>query len=74
VFSKKATDTLPEHYRSDHYIHLKEGALTAQLGRAPLYRMSSEELELYKKYINNNLLKGFITMSIAPYQSPVLFV
>ena len=36
--------------------------------------MSSEELELCKKYINDNLSKGFITASMAPYQSPVLFV
>ena len=36
--------------------------------------MSSKELELCKKYINDNLSKGFITVSMAPYQSPVLFV
>ena len=74
AFSKKAADTLPEHRGSDHHIHLEEGASTAQLGRAPLYRMSSEELELCKKYIDDNLSKGFITASMAPYQSPVLFV
>ena len=67
AFSKKAADTLPEHRGSDHHIHLEEGASTAQLGRAPLYRMSSEELELCKKYIDNNLSKGFITTSMAPY-------
>ena len=31
------------------------------------YKILKLELKLYKKYINNNLLKGFITTSIVPY-------
>jgi hypothetical protein len=36
--------------------------------------MSREELDLMKKYIEDNLSKGFIKASKAPFASPVLFV
>jgi hypothetical protein len=36
--------------------------------------MLREELNLMKKYIKDNLLKGFIKASKAPFASPVLFV
>jgi RNase H-like domain found in reverse transcriptase/Reverse transcriptase (RNA-dependent DNA polymerase)/Integrase zinc binding domain len=74
VFSKKAADTLPEHGPSDHHITLDKEAEASQLGHAPLYRMSQEELDLCKEFINENLNKGFIEASQAPYASPVLFV
>ena len=69
VFSKQKADQLPEHRSSDHRIELEEGADTTQLGKAPLYRMSAEELELCKDYINENLSKGFITASSAPFSA-----
>jgi hypothetical protein len=64
VFSKKAADTLPEYRKSDHYITLEEDV--SQLGHVLLYRMSDEELEFCKKYINENFSKGFIEASSAP--------
>jgi hypothetical protein len=36
--------------------------------------MSKEELDLVRKFIDENLSKGFITASLAPFASPVLFV
>jgi hypothetical protein len=36
--------------------------------------MLREELDLVKKYIKDNLLKGFIKASKAPFASPILFV
>jgi hypothetical protein len=36
--------------------------------------MSLEELEAAKKYITENLYKGFIVPSSAPYASPILMV
>jgi hypothetical protein len=36
--------------------------------------MLREELNLVKKYIKDNLLKGFIKASKAPFASPILFV
>jgi hypothetical protein len=74
AFSKKAADTLPEHRPSDHHITLDNNADTSQLRHAPLYRMSDEELDLCKNFIDENLKKGFIEASQAPYASPVLFV
>ena len=36
--------------------------------------MSAEELKVVKKYLVNNLDKGFIEPSQAPFAAPVLFV
>jgi hypothetical protein len=36
--------------------------------------MLKEELDLVKKYIKDNLSKGFIKASKAPFASPVLFI
>jgi hypothetical protein len=50
AFSKKAANQLPPHRDSDHHITLEKEASAAQLGHAPLYRMSDEELRLCKEY------------------------
>jgi hypothetical protein len=71
VFSRQAADKLPPHRYADHHI-VVEG--DSKLGHAPLYNMSREELDLVKKYIEDNLSKGFIEASKAPFASPVLFV
>ena len=71
VFSKAASDTLPPHRPYDHKIQLEaENAI----GYHPLYRQSTEELLATKQYLLENLDKGFIEASQAPYASPVLFV
>ena len=44
------------------------------LGHSPLYRMTTEELAAVKEYLLENLHKGFIVPSSAPFASPVLFV
>ena len=41
---------------------------------SPLYRMTIEELAAVKEYLLENLHKGFIVPSNAPFASPVLFV
>jgi hypothetical protein len=72
VFSHKVSDTLPPHRKkADHRIELT-GDLPAT--RSPLYRMSLNELTALKRYLADNLSKGFIVPSDAPYTSPVLFV
>ena len=71
VFSKTASNTLPPHRSYDHKIEL-EGQ--TQLAAGPLYSMSSEELKSVHKYLLDNLDKGFIEPSHAPFSSPVLFV
>ena len=71
VFSKKNSDTLPPHQKYDHKIYLKE---EQKPGHAPLYKMSPEELDAVKRYLNSHLAKGFIQASLASYSLLVLFI
>ena len=71
VFSKKDSDTLLPHQKYDHKIILEE---EQKHGHAPLYKMSLQELDAVKRYLDSHLAKGFIQASLAPYSSPVLFV
>jgi hypothetical protein len=36
--------------------------------------MSQNELKVLRKYLNNNLLKGFIRAYSSPIASPVIFI
>jgi transposase InsO family protein len=71
VFSKAESDKLPPHRSYDHKIVLEE---ERDLGFGPLYKMTTEELEVTKQYLVDNLDKGFIAPSQAPFAAPVLFV
>jgi predicted aspartyl protease len=71
AFSKQASDTLPPHRPYDHKIELVKDV---DLGFSPLYKMTTEELETVKEYLVDNLHKGFIEPSQAPFAAPVLFV
>lgn len=73
AFSKAESDTLPPHRPYDHKIELGDSG-ASKLKYSPLYRMSTEELEVVKAYITDNLAKGFIEPSQAPFAAPVLFV
>jgi hypothetical protein len=53
----------------DHKIELEEKATP---GYCPLYKMSVEQLKAAKTYIYENLHKGFIVPSNAPFASPIL--
>ena len=44
------------------------------LGFSPLHHHTLEELKAYKQYIVDNLHKGFIDQSHAPFAAPILFV
>lgn len=74
VFSKEASDQLPPARKDvDYRIELEPGVDPAKdIGHAPLYKMSLEELEAVKQYLEANLRKGFIVPSAAPFASPVL--
>ena len=72
VFSKDDADKLtPLHPGVDHKIKIEPGT---QAPSGPLYSMSREELEVLKKYLTENLNKGFIQASSSPAATPVLFV
>lgn len=72
VFSKRASDQLPPSRKNvDHKIELTQ---ENNLRHSPLYRQTTEELRAVKEYLLENLDKGFIVPSNAPFASPVLFV
>jgi hypothetical protein len=71
VFSKTASDKLPPHRTYDHKIQLEADN---SLGYSPLYRQTADELRATKQYLIDNLDKGFIEPSQAPFASPILFV
>lgn len=70
LFSEAVARKLPPHRPYDHRITLKEG-FTPPFG--PLYSMSHEELKELKKWLEENLAKGFIRASSSPAGAPVLF-
>jgi hypothetical protein len=70
VFDRSKADELPPHRSYDHKIELEgEG----QPPKSRLYPMSGYKLQKVKEYLTENLKKGFITPSKAPYASPILF-
>ena len=71
VFLKVVLDTLPPHWSYDHKIVRKKPE--HDLGFSPLYKMTTKELQIVKQYLLNNLAKGFIKHSQAPYTALVLF-
>jgi len=71
VFSRELANTLPERRSYDHKIQLQEGKTSTF---EPLYDMSQDELRVLKKYLEDNLAKGFIQVSSFPAVSSILFV
>ena len=71
VFSEKDSDTLSSHRKYDHKIILEE---RQRPGHSPLYKISPQELDAVKRYLNSHLAKGFIQASSALFSSPILFV
>ena len=60
AFSKKASDILAPYRPYDYKIILES---ENKLGFSPLYKMTIKELETCKKYLVENLYKGFIKPS-----------
>ena len=71
LFSETEANKLPLHRPGDHRIQLREGT-TPSFG--PLYSLSKQELEALRKWLDENLAKGFIQPSSSPAGSPILFV
>ena len=70
-FPRKESDKLPEHRSHDHAIVLKEGF---QPPNQALYGMSRDEIQELRRYLDENLTKGFIRSSRSHAASPVMFV
>jgi hypothetical protein len=57
----------------DFKIYLKDEADPVRdISHRSIYKMNAEELKAAYKYIAENLEKGFITPSSAPFASPIL--
>jgi len=70
VFDQSEADKLPPHRDCDHEIKLQPGTTPPH---GPLYGMSEDELLVLRKFLQENLDKGFIRASTSPAASPVLF-
>ena len=64
VFSYKESNKLPLHCPEvDYTIYMQSGT---QPLAGPLYGLNRDELQVFKKYLENNLSKGFIwTLSLS---------
>jgi hypothetical protein len=71
LFSEVEANKLPPHWPYNHHIPLKEG-FTLPFG--PIYSLSRTQLEALRKWLDENLSKGFIWTSSSPAGSPILFV
>jgi hypothetical protein len=70
LFDKEESDKLPPHRSYDHTIPLEPGT-TPPWG--PIYKNSPIELEAVRKYVDENLRKGFIKHSQSPCGAPIVF-
>ncbi|KAK4701806.1 putative transposase, partial [Phenoliferia sp. Uapishka_3] len=72
VFDKIWGDTLPRRRDNvDHKIPIQEGT---KIPESRIYPLSESELESIRKYLEENLKRGFIRPSSSPVAAPILFV
>ncbi len=71
VFNEQNCKKLPPHRDYDCEIKLKENS---SLFYGPLYSLNEVEREELKRYLKENLEKGFIRKSTSPAGAPILFV
>ncbi|KAJ1588783.1 hypothetical protein NDA11_006436 [Ustilago hordei] len=71
VFDEVEVDKLPHHTEHDLHLELIEGGKPPQ---GPLYLKGPKEMSELRRYLDENLEKGFIRPSKSPARSPVLFV
>lgn len=70
VFSDVEADALPPHREHDHSIDIEPGKTPPC---EPIYSLSLTELAEAKRYIDENLRKGFIRPSTSSAGAPILF-
>lgn len=70
AFSEQASNELPDHGPLDMKIEFKEGEEPRNTGLRP---MSPVELEELRRYLEENLGKGWIRRSKSPVSAPIVF-
>ena len=58
------------HEAAVHHIDMEN----QKISYGPLYNLSSHELRILHKYLDDALIKGWIQHSVSPAGSPVLFI
>ncbi|KAK4695939.1 hypothetical protein P7C70_g8461, partial [Phenoliferia sp. Uapishka_3] len=72
VFDKLWGDKLPRHRSGvDHKIPIQDDT---KIPESRIYPLSESELESIRKYLEENLKRGFIRPSSSPVAAPILFV
>jgi len=71
VFGKKQSERMPMRKLWDHAIDIKEGFV---LRKGKVYLLLREEREEVRKFIKEQLQKGYIRLSKSPQTAPVFFV
>jgi len=70
MFLKKESDKLVPYCKYNYKIKL---IANNNLGYSPLRKHTEEELHIIRKYITENLDKGFISTSVALFIALILF-
>jgi hypothetical protein len=71
LFETETSERLPSHKKYDHAINLQDGT---QPKWGPIYKLSREELEELRKYLDKMLAEGKIRVSDSAAGAPILFV
>jgi hypothetical protein len=69
IFSDEEARALPEHSQMDHAIDT-----TANPPYGPIYNLSADELAALRRYLDEQLKKGYIRPLKSPAGAPILFV
>ena len=72
VFDEEASHRLPQHQPWDHTIDLKPDAPSSL--NCKIYPLTGQEKEALRKWLDEELKKGYITKSKSPYASPFFFI
>ncbi len=73
VFDRSEAEKLPPHREYDHKLEFIDEDSKSKLPKSRIYPMSAHKLQEVKKYLDENLKRGFIVPSKAPFASPILF-
>ena len=72
VFDEEASHRLPQHQPWDHTIDLKPDAPSSL--NCKIYPLTAQEKGALRKWLDEELRKGYITKSKSPYASPFFFI
>ena len=73
VFDRTKADILPLYRPYNYKLKFNDSSDKMKLSKSRIYLMLEYKLEQVKKYLDEYLKKGFITLSYTPFASPVLF-